>query len=135
MEILTSPVAPRPISSRHTTVVAERKLSKQTKMAMMSQFLGFMLDAYDMALVLAKQEVPDSVCRAYGAGTLEFGIDYIIPKPFDPRVLVWTATAVAKAATDSGMAQNPVNIADYREQLEKRLGMAHVERELVMVGS
>jgi len=38
---------------------------------------------------LAKQDVPDSVCRAYGVGTLEFGINYIIPKPFDPRVLVW----------------------------------------------
>src|ERR1700731_1189205 len=74
---------------------------------------------------LAKQDVPDSVCRAYGVGTLEFGIDYIIPKPFDPRVLVWAAAAVAKAAMDSGVAQNPVNIVDYREELEKRLGMAH----------
>lgn len=57
MEILTSPVAPRPISSQHLTVVAEQKLSKQTKMAMMSQFLGFMLDAYDMALVLVMAPV------------------------------------------------------------------------------
>ena len=69
---------------------------------------------------LAKQDVPDSVCRAYGVGALEFGIDYIIPKPFDPRVLVWAAAAVAKAAIDSAVAQNPVNV-DYREQLEKRL--------------
>jgi malate dehydrogenase (oxaloacetate-decarboxylating)(NADP+) len=84
---------------------------------------------------LAKQDVPDSVCRAYGVGTLEFGINYIIPKPFDPRVLVWAAAAVAKAAMGSGVAQNPINIADYREQLEKRLGMVHVERELVTVGS
>jgi len=66
---------------------------------------------------------------------LEFGINYIIPKPFDPRVLVWAAAAVAKAAMGSGVAQNPINIADYREQLEKRLGMVHVERELVTVGS
>ncbi len=74
---------------------------------------------------LAKEDVPDSVCRAYGVERLKFGVDYILPKPFDPRVLVWAAAAVAKAAMDSGVAQNPVNIADYREQLEKRLGKAH----------
>ena len=74
---------------------------------------------------LAKEDVPDSVCRAYGVETLKYGVDYIIPKPFDPRVLVWEAAAVAKAAMDTGVAQNPVNITDYREQLEKRLGKAH----------
>jgi len=74
---------------------------------------------------LAKEDVPDSVCRAYGVENLKFGKDYIIPKPFDPRVLVWEASAVAKAAMDSGVAQNPVDIAEYREQLEKRLGKAH----------
>ncbi len=74
---------------------------------------------------LAKEDVPDSVCRAYGVERLKFGPDYIIPKPFDPRVLVWEAAAVAKAAMDSGVAQNPVDLAEYREQLEKRLGKAH----------
>jgi malate dehydrogenase (oxaloacetate-decarboxylating)(NADP+) len=74
---------------------------------------------------LAKEDVPDSVCRAYGVETLKFGVDYIIPKPFDPRVLVWEASAVAKAAMDTGVAQIPVDIAEYREQLEKRLGKAH----------
>ncbi len=74
---------------------------------------------------LAKEDVPDSVCRAYGVDLLRFGPDYIIPKPFDPRVLVWEAAAVAKAAMDTGVAQNPVDIAEYREQLEKRLGKAH----------
>ncbi|HKD84464.1 MAG TPA: NADP-dependent malic enzyme [Terriglobales bacterium] len=74
---------------------------------------------------LAKEDVPDSVCRAYGVECLKFGVDYIIPKPFDPRVLVWEAAAVAKAAMETGVAQNPVNIAEYREQLEKRLGKAH----------
>ncbi len=74
---------------------------------------------------LAKEDVPDSVCRAYGVDNLKFGVDYIIPKPFDPRVLVWEAAAVAKAAMDTGVAQNPVNITEYREQLEKRLGKAH----------
>ena len=60
-----------------------------------------------------------------GSRRLKFGEDYIIPKPFDPRVLVWEAAAVAKAAMDTGVAQNPVDIAEYREQLEKRLGKAH----------
>ena len=74
---------------------------------------------------LAKEDVPDSVCRAYGVERLKFGPDYIIPKPFDPRVLVWEAAAVAKAAMETGVAQNPVDLAEYREQLEKRLGKAH----------
>jgi len=74
---------------------------------------------------LAKEDVPDSVCRAYGVERLKFGTDYIIPKPFDPRVLVWEAAAVAKAAMETGVAQNPVDLAEYREQLEKRLGKAH----------
>ncbi|MGA8149923.1 MAG: NADP-dependent malic enzyme [Terriglobales bacterium] len=74
---------------------------------------------------LAKEDVPDSVCRAYGVNRLEFGPDYLIPKPFDPRVLVWESTAVAQAAMDTGVAQEPVNIATYREQLERHLGKAH----------
>ena len=74
---------------------------------------------------LAKEDVPDSVCRAYGVDTLKFGRDYIIPTPFDPRVLVWEASAVAKAAIETGVAQNPVDIEQYRDQLENRLGKAH----------
>ena len=74
---------------------------------------------------LAKEDVPDSVCRAYGVERLKFGTDYIIPKPFDPRVLVWEAAAVAQAAMETGVAQNPVDLTEYREQLEKRLGKAH----------
>ncbi len=81
---------------------------------------------------LAKEDVPDSVCRAYGVETLKYGEDYIIPKPFDPRVLVWEAAAVAKAAMDTGVAQNPVDIAEYREQLEKRLGKAHELKRLMI---
>ncbi len=74
---------------------------------------------------LAKEDVPDSVCRAYGVERLRFGRDYIIPTPFDPRVLVWEASAVAKAAMETGVAQNPVDINEYREQLENRLGKSH----------
>ena len=74
---------------------------------------------------LAKEDVPDSVCRAYGVERLKFGRDYIIPKPFDPRVLVWEACAVAEAAMQTGVAQEPIDLAVYREQLERRLGKAH----------
>ena len=72
---------------------------------------------------LAKQEVPDSVIRAYGGKRFEFGRDYIIPKPFDPRVLIWEATAVAKAAMESGVARVPIkDFEQYRDSLEARLG-------------
>jgi malate dehydrogenase (oxaloacetate-decarboxylating)(NADP+) len=81
---------------------------------------------------LAKEDVPDSVCRAYGVERMIFGPDYIIPKPFDPRVLLWEASAVARAAMESGVAQEPVDIAEYREQLEKRLGKAHGVMRLVI---
>ena len=74
---------------------------------------------------LAKEDVPDSVLRAYGVDRIVFGPDYIIPKPFDPRVLVWEASAVAEAAMRTGVAQEPVDLAEYREQLEKRLGKTH----------
>jgi malate dehydrogenase (oxaloacetate-decarboxylating)(NADP+) len=74
---------------------------------------------------LAKEDVPDSVLRAYGVDRIVFGQDYIIPKPFDPRVLVWEASAVAEAAMRTGVAQEPVDLTEYREQLEKRLGKTH----------
>jgi len=81
---------------------------------------------------LAKEDVPDSVCRAYGVQRFAFGPDYIIPKPFDPRVLVWEASAVAKAAMDTGVALEPVDIEEYREQLEKRLGKSHEIMRIVI---
>jgi malate dehydrogenase (oxaloacetate-decarboxylating)(NADP+) len=74
---------------------------------------------------LAKEDVPDSVLRAYSIEHLEFGREYIIPKPFDPRVLIWEASAVAQAAMESGVAQQPVDLKQYREELEKRLGKAN----------
>jgi malate dehydrogenase (oxaloacetate-decarboxylating)(NADP+) len=81
---------------------------------------------------LAKEDVPDSVCRAYGVGRIAFGPDYIIPKPFDTRVLVWEASAVAEAAMRTGVAQEPVNLGEYREQLERRLGKARELMRMVM---
>jgi malate dehydrogenase (oxaloacetate-decarboxylating)(NADP+) len=74
---------------------------------------------------LAKEDVPDSVCRAYGVERMHFGPEYLIPKPFDPRVLLWEAVAVAKAAMETGVAQEPVDLDQYRDQLERRLGKAH----------
>jgi len=72
------------------------------------------------------------VCRAYGVERLSFGREYLIPKPFDPRVLVWEASAVAEAAMKTGVAQEPVDLAAYREQLERRLGKAHeVSRTMI----
>ena len=70
---------------------------------------------------LAKEDVPDSVCRLYGVKRLEFGPDYVLPKAFDPRVLLREAVAVAKAAMDSGVAQEPVDLAVYGEQLNFRM--------------
>ncbi len=74
---------------------------------------------------LAKEDVPDSVRRTYGVEKLEFGPTYIIPTPFDPRVLVWESMAVAEAAMQTGVARRPINLDEYREQLERRLGKAH----------
>ena len=74
---------------------------------------------------LAKDDVPDSVCRAYGVERLQFGREYLIPKPFDPRVLIWEASAVAEAAMRTGVALEPVDLDTYRAQLERRLGKAY----------
>ena len=71
---------------------------------------------------LAHEDVPDSVLRAYNLQSLKFGPDYIIPKPFDPRVLLWVAPAVAEAAIKTGVARTPLDMTTYREQLEARLG-------------
>jgi len=74
---------------------------------------------------LAKEDVPDSVLRAYGLGRLQFGPEYIIPKPFDPRVLIWESAAVAEAAMRTGVAQVQVELAEYREKLARLLGRTY----------
>ncbi|HJV37134.1 NADP-dependent malic enzyme [Geomonas sp.] len=74
---------------------------------------------------LAREEVPDSVCKAYGNCKFSFGRQYIIPKPFDPRVLLHVAPAIAKAAMESGVARQPIEDMDkYVEQLESSQGMS-----------
>lgn len=72
---------------------------------------------------LAQQEVPDYVSKAYGGTQFRFGPEYIIPKPFDSRVLLWVAPAVAKAAMDSGVAREKIDLVEYTNNLEKRLGL------------
>jgi len=72
---------------------------------------------------LAKMPVPEQVNIAYGETKLNFGRDYIIPKPFDPRLITIVAPAVARAAMESGVAQNPILDWDkYEEELAERLG-------------
>ncbi len=71
---------------------------------------------------LAKEYVPDEVSKAYGGTHFKFGREYIIPKPFDYRVLIWEASAVAKAAMDSGVAQKIIDIDKYKEELSRRIG-------------
>ena len=72
---------------------------------------------------LAREEVPDSVCKAYGNKKFSFGPDYIIPKPFDPRVLLHVAPAIAQAAIDSGVARQPIEeMSRYIEHLESTQG-------------
>jgi malate dehydrogenase (oxaloacetate-decarboxylating)(NADP+) len=74
---------------------------------------------------LAKEDVPDSVLRAYGLQRLQFGPEYIIPKPFDPRVLIWESAAVAEAAMRTGVAQVQIDISAYRDELARRLGRTY----------
>jgi len=71
---------------------------------------------------LAKEDVPDSVMKAYGGEPLRFGPNYLIPKPLDHRVLIWEASAVAQAAMASGVARLSIDIQEYKERLESRLG-------------
>jgi malate dehydrogenase (oxaloacetate-decarboxylating)(NADP+) len=95
---------------------------------------GMMVAAARALADLAKEDVPNSVLRAYGVDRLEFGPEYLIPKPLDPRVPLRVAPAVAAAAMASGVARNPLDLAAYTEQLANRLTrgrevMSHVTRK------
>jgi malate dehydrogenase (oxaloacetate-decarboxylating)(NADP+) len=73
---------------------------------------------------LAKEAVPDMVVKAYGADKLQFGREYLIPKPLDPRLITTVSPAVAKAAMDSGMAKTPItDWGAYHHDLQKRIGI------------
>ncbi|MGD2027355.1 MAG: NADP-dependent malic enzyme, partial [Anaerolineales bacterium] len=81
---------------------------------------------------LTKEDVPDSVLRAYGLEALKFGRDYIIPKPLDPRVLLWEAPAVAGAAMETGVARKPLDLESYREELALRQGKGQHVRYFIL---
>ena len=70
---------------------------------------------------LAKEPCIEAVEKAYNGEHFSFGKDYVIPKPFDPRVLVWESYAVAEAAIRTGVARKIIDLNTYKEQLEKRL--------------
>ena len=71
---------------------------------------------------LARQQVPEEVAAAYGGVTPSFGLDYIIPAPFDPRLMEMVPSAVAQAAMDSGVATKPIaDMEAYRQSLRARL--------------
>ena len=86
--------------------------------------------AADALADLARQDVPDAVVKAYGDEPLQFGPDYLIPKPLDQRVLYEVTPAVARAAMESGAARKELDLDEYREELEARLGKS---REMMRV--
>jgi malate dehydrogenase (oxaloacetate-decarboxylating)(NADP+) len=81
---------------------------------------------------LAKEDVPDSVLRAYGVENIKFGREYIIPKPFDPRVLLWEAPAVAEAAMQTDAARVQIDLDEYRERLALRMGLGRRVRRTII---
>ncbi len=92
--------------------VRATKINEEMKMA-----------AVKALAALAKESVPEQVNIAYGETKLNFGREYIIPKPFDPRLITMVAPAVAKAAMDSGVALHPITDWEkYEEELLERLG-------------
>src|SRR6187549_3970935 len=73
---------------------------------------------------LAKEPVPDMVVKAYGADKIQFGREYLIPKPLDTRLITTISPAVAKAAIDSGIAKKPIlDWGAYHDELQKRIGI------------
>lgn len=100
-----------PFIFRGALDVGAREINEEMKMAAVRALAD-----------LAKEDVPDSVIRAYGGKALKFGREYLIPKPFDYRVLLWEAPAVAEAAIRSGVARKPFSSKeDYIRELESRL--------------
>lgn len=82
---------------------------------------------------LARQEVPASVLRAYGVDELRFGRDYILPKPFDPRLIEVVPAAVARAASETGVAGKPLqDVGEYANSLAERIDISRHFMRLVM---
>ena len=81
-----------------------------------------MLAATRALAELAREDVPDSVRSVYAGETIRYGRNYLIPKPFDPRVLYYVAPAVARAAMESGAARVKLELEEYRDRLRASLG-------------
>ena len=81
---------------------------------------------------LAHEDVPDSVLMAYGQESIKFGKDYLIPKPLDPRVLLWVAPAVAEAAMASGVARRQIDLEEYQQELISRQGIGRQVRQNII---
>ena len=106
-----------PFIFRGALDVRATKINKELKLA-----------AVHALAELAKKTVPDQVNLVYGGANLSFGKEYIIPKPFDPRLIYEVPPAIAKAAIETGVAQKPITDWDaYREQLMDRLGGSNRE--------
>jgi malate dehydrogenase (oxaloacetate-decarboxylating)(NADP+) len=90
------------------------------------------LAAAQALAALTHEDVPDSVLNAYGVKALHFGREYLIPKPLDPRVLLWVAPAVAEAAIASGVARRGIEINTYRQQLILRQGIGQQVRSRIV---
>ncbi len=88
--------------------------------------------ASEALIALTHEDIPDSVLSAYGLTALKFGRDYLIPKPLDPRVLLWVAPAVAKAAMESGVARRHIDLEQYKEELIARQGQGQIVRNYIM---
>lgn len=93
--------------------VLSRRINEEMKMAAV----------YAIA-ALAKEDIPEAVTKSYqNSGNMEYGREYLIPKPFDPRLLLKVAPAVAKAAIDTHVARKNIDLEHYIDQLESRLGV------------
>jgi len=103
-----------PFIFRGALDVRARAINEEMKMA-----------AAKALAALAREEVPESVSRAYGGDKFSFGRTYIIPKPLDPRALLWVAPAVAQAAVDSGVARVKLAMPEYKERLKKLQSRSH----------
>jgi malate dehydrogenase (oxaloacetate-decarboxylating)(NADP+) len=95
-----------PFIFRGALDVRARKINDEMKIA-----------ASNALSALAHEPVPQSVLKAYNLSSLEYGRDYIVPKPLDPRVSEWESTAVAAAAIQSGVARLPLDLSAYRQKL------------------
>ncbi len=113
-----------PFIFRGALDVRTRKINKEMKLAAVHALA-------DLARQ-GEQGLPDEVLRAYEGERFEFGPHYIIPKPFDPRVLIWEASAVAQAAMETGVARIQIDLDEYREKLEFYLGRSREVLRSVM---